>query len=504
MEMTLEQQRAIAMANARLRMQKAESSTAIAADIDNDQISQGAKNFAKDMPLGQQILAGAGGAVQNVIDAGKQLVNRGPNAEQVRERKALDAPLMNTGGGLAGNVAANLTMLSPAALLPGGASILGAGAMSGTLGALQPTENVLERVKNIGVGFGLGAGGQFLGTTGATMLGNRAASNQATAAAQQNQNSVRDQTLRDAQAAGYIVPPSAVNPSSANKILESVAGKAAVGQEASMRNQPVTDALARRASGLAPDQPINKANLRAARQTMAQPYREVSALSPQAAADLEALQLARFESKTQWKFYNRSAYPSALQAAQAADANAQRLQQALEAQAHAAGQPQLVDRLRQARTDIARNRQVQNAMNQGTGHVEASVIGRALDNGAPLSGELATIGRFHQAFGPYAREASSIGTPGVSKVGALAAAAMSGGGAAAAGPAGMALGALPFVVPPMARSVVLSQPYQRLMAQPEYSTGLLAALAQHGMLPSPAVGGLLMRGAAPAGYLASQ
>ena len=51
-------------------------------------------------------------------------------------------------------------------------------------------------------------------------------------ARQEAQNQVRDATLRRAQDAGYVLPPSAVNPSMGGNAAESFAGKSALNQEA--------------------------------------------------------------------------------------------------------------------------------------------------------------------------------------------------------------------------------------------------------------------------------
>lgn len=445
--------------------------------------------------------AGAGKAMVDMLDGGKQLFGMGPSAAEVGDRRALDAPLMRTGAGLAGNIGANLSMLAPAMLVPGAATIPAAGALGAATMALQPTETGEDRLKNMALGFGLGAGSQYAGTTGARLLGEKAAENQASALAAQSRNAVRDKTLADAQKAGYVIPPSAVNPSGANKALESFAGKAAIGQEAAVRNQPITDALARKAAGLADDQAISKTALRQSRFEASEPYRQIASISPQAAAELEALQLARQESKLQWKAYGRNADPSAFKAAQAADAQVAAAQTNLETIASQAGQPGLVEAMKNARVQLARNHEVQRALNAGTGSVDAASIGRSLDRGAPLSGELETIARFQQAFSPYARESSAVPTPGVSKVAALSSALMGGAGGAAAGPAGVAAGALPFVVPPAARSLALSQPYQQMMTRPSYSSGLLGAAGSAGLIPSPATGGLLGRTAIPAIYM---
>ena len=104
--------------------------------------------------------AGAGKALTDIGQGAAQMVGMGPNAEEVRNRRELDRPLMNTGAGMAGNVAGNIASFAPLAVVPGGASVAGAGALGALSGALQPTEGVGERVGNMAVGVALGAGTQ--------------------------------------------------------------------------------------------------------------------------------------------------------------------------------------------------------------------------------------------------------------------------------------------------------------------------------------------------------
>lgn len=325
-----------------------------------------------------------------------------------------------------------------------------------------------------------------------------------TANVAQSQNAVRDATLKAAQNAGYVVPPSAVNPSWVGNRLESIAGKAALGQEAAATNQRVTNALARKALGLPENAALSEGALEQLRNGLAQPYRDVAALpkvmqqpasrwisgggqsQAKVAVDpakaLEELKQARFNANLFWKDFSRTGNSDKFIAATKADALAKQLEQSLETAATASGSPDLVAALRNARTEIAKTHDVERALNIATGDVSAPILGRALDKGAPLSGELETIGRFQQAFPAYAREGERIPTPGVSKSEALAGAILGVGGTAALGPYGAAAGALPLVSGPI-RAALLSQPYQRLLVQPSYaSTGATRAAMLTSML----------------------
>ena len=240
------------------------------------------------------------------------------------------------------------------------------------------------------LGAAAGAGGRFVGAKIADKLASRAAA----AATAKSQNAVRDATLSAAQDAGYVVPPSAVNPSFLTKRMESIAGKAAIGQQAAAQNQGVTNALARRAVGLADDAPIDEAALETIRKTQGQAYEAVAKLSRNASDALDALRQARFDANAQWKFYNRSGDPAAQKAAETASKAAKFWEQFLESEAQTAGRADLIPALREARTLIAKTHDVERALNESTGDVIASTLGKRLAQGAPLTDELETIARF--------------------------------------------------------------------------------------------------------------
>jgi hypothetical protein len=379
---------------------------------------------------------------------------------------------MNTGAGMAGNISGNIAMLAPLAVIPGGATVGGAAALGATAGGLQPSTSAGERLTNMGVGGALSGGTQALAGPIARRVGEAAAGRQAQAAQAQSQNKVRDETIQRGQQAGYAVPPSAIQkPSFIGGRLESLGGKAALGQEASLRNQPVTDTLAREAASLRPEQAISKTALRQSRHDLAAPHREIAAISQLASQDLAALQQARFDSKMAWKEFQRQGNRNAFDDATKAGKEIKRLESALEGHAVSAGRPDLVEALKVSRSKIAQSHEVQRALNQGTGNVDASVLGRALDSGAPLTGNLETIARYQQAFPTYTREASKVPSPGVGKTELLAAALLGGGGMAGTdSPYGAIAGIAPFLSGP-ARAALLSRPVQQRLANPSYSSG---------------------------------
>lgn len=283
-------------------------------------------------------------------------------------------------------------------------------------------------------------------------------------------------TLKDAQSSGYVVEPSAVRTPTSK--LETVAGKASIAQEAATRNQSVTNQLAAKELGLPPETPLSPALLDALKQKAAIPYQEVEALRASttdlpwfpryhSTSLLEELKQARQDATALYKSYYARPDQGVLTAAKAAESTAKSIERDIEMIATAAGKPELLERLKAARMLYAKINDVEKALNVGSGNVSAPIIGRMLDKGAPLSGNLRVIGRFAQAFPRVAREIESVPPSGVSGTDAAGAAVLSIEGAAAAGnPAGAVAGGLPLLRGP-ARNKVLSEAYQSgLMREP--------------------------------------
>jgi hypothetical protein len=113
------------------------------------------------------------GAPRRLDNAATRFADRSLSDQQavIDQDKALDAPLMNTGAGLAGNVAGYAsTLLLPGAaargtiaaraLLP--ATVAGNAAQGAALGALQPVATGESRLDNAAIGGAFGAGGGVL------------------------------------------------------------------------------------------------------------------------------------------------------------------------------------------------------------------------------------------------------------------------------------------------------------------------------------------------------
>lgn len=84
---------------------------------------------------------------------------------QVAEQRRLDAPLMDTGAGMAGNFAGNVATTVPLAFIPGANTVKGAALIGAGAGALQPSASTGETLQNTGLG-GAAGGGSILAGRG--------------------------------------------------------------------------------------------------------------------------------------------------------------------------------------------------------------------------------------------------------------------------------------------------------------------------------------------------
>lgn len=111
--------------------------------------------------------AGAGKAmVDTARGVGQLLPSWMPGSvsrADVEESRRLDAPLMNTGAGQAGNFSGNVAMILPTVAIPGAATLKGAAAIGAVQGLLAPSTSTEETIKNVGYGGAAGGGGVMAG-----------------------------------------------------------------------------------------------------------------------------------------------------------------------------------------------------------------------------------------------------------------------------------------------------------------------------------------------------
>ena len=471
-------------------------------------------------------LAGAGKAFVDIGRGAKQaIVNYGLNsapgvgyreAELVADAmrtenaksRAIDAPLMETRAGVAGNIAGSIAATIPALAVPGANTVAGAGAIGAGLGALQPEAEKGETAINAATGGAFGAAAQGVGGKISQWAGQKLAARSANASTAEAQNAVRDATLKASRKVGYVVPPSTANPTAANRVAESISGKAATHQTAAVKNQRITNRLVREELGMSADAPLTKESLNAIRTEEGNVYKaiknsgritvddayvdDLSKLSEsvdEVAKDFPELNVGAnkeinklvdgllkdsFDAKSAVELIKqlRKEASSNLSFAASADPAKRALGTAQREAAGAVedmmirhlqntGKGSLAQRFDAARTRIAKTYSVEAALNEGTGNVVASQLGTQLKRGKPLSGRFQTIAKFAQAFPDAAKELKS--SPGVSAVDAL----VGGIGGIAVNPA---LAALP-IGRIGVREALLSRAGQAATVTPSYKPG---------------------------------
>ena len=361
-----------------------------------------------------------------------------------------------------------------------------------------------------------GAAGRSVGelapSVAATLLGGKAALTESG----KKPTSVTPSTPKEASAIrfqnmGYVLPPSEARPSLLNRFVTGYGGKIQTEQAASIKNQPVTNNLAKKALGIPETVELSVdvlENVRAeagksyqaikdtkepiyTNQTYQNSIQELSKdwqaaerdfpeivknksdiielqntmnkaqMSPVGA--LEMVKNLRGESKTNLKNFQDPA-KQALGRAQKQAANA--LDQLVEDNLKEntivmKANPQLVDDYRAAREVIAKSYDVEAALNDATNNVDAAILGKMLKK-QRLSGYLKDVAEFQASFKKSAQMPEKIGTnPGISPLD-VATAGIEGTAALSTGKPGLAAGAVGTVLGrPAARGLGLSEMYQR-------------------------------------------
>ena len=287
---------------------------------------------------------------------------------------------------------------------------------------------------------------------------------EATQTALKAANAERDAALLAGQKEGYSVPPASTNPTLVNRGIESAAGKINLQQAASIKNQAVTDALARRSLDLPPDAPLNADTTAAVRTAAGKTYEAVKGqgtitVSPdygkaldkitsgadrinadfpayrsgasQQIADLvaslkppsgtmdsaTAVELSkdlRYNANANSAAAARTGDPTLKALSRAQSQAAEVVENEVERHLTANGKGDLAGQWDDARRNIAKSYTVENALD-GAGHVDASKLAKMSLKGKPLSPELQTAADFSNAF-PKATKvgASKESMPGIS------------------------------------------------------------------------------------------
>lgn len=318
------------------------------------------------------------------------------------------------------------------------------------------------------------------------------------------------QAVSSARNAGYVIPPSQAKPTLANRALEGFAGKISTAQNASARNQPITNELARKAIGATDLTPQGIADVRQAANAAYDDLAQVGTFQAdanftkaldQAGASTAAMrknfpELANKEIdtiveglKSRPEFDAQSTIEAIKQFRSNASANristdpakkalgkaqgkvAGALEDLIDRNLQQAGNPELLANYQQARQTLAKTYDVEKALNPANGSIDASKLAAQLKKGRPLTGELKTIAEFALQFPKAAQSVERMGSlPQVSPLDFGGAAAVSG---VTANPLYMAS----VLARPAARSAVLSGPVQNRLAQPAGQNALMRALS---------------------------
>ena len=469
------------------------------------------KNIDTGLAIGKDtanFLAGAGRAFTNIGRRAGQVTGSVSEAD-IDEANRLDKPLLDTKAGLAGEIGGNVAMFAPTAAIPGVNKVTGSGLVGALIGAAQPTGTEDSTLKNMALGGLFGAGTQFGLNKAALFLGKRLGKKAAEMTAKKIADMGRTDAAAAAKGAGYVMPPTSANPSKTNAILESLGGKLLTEQKASLKNQDITNALAKRALGLADDVQLTDDVIKQIKQTAGATYEQLKKAGkfvadkqfgddvanaaggykefikefPELANKevdnliaafgkkemsanglVEGVKKLRFDAGKNLK----SMDPEKVTLGRVQRKIAESVEDLMERNLNARGMGDVLQNFKQGRMLYAKASTVQESMDEA-GNVSAKAIAKMMDKGKPLSGELEQIGKFASTFPKAAQDVKRSMLPGSPLDWAL-----SGSVSAMTGnPGYMAL----LAARPAARSLLLSKPYQSMMLNPKYSVGALTRAA---------------------------
>ena len=444
-------------------------------------------DFRQDAPAGA-----FGKAIDYNVNGGAPQDNTASNQQiQSNEMFRDNNPAM----GVAGDVAmyAGSGVAAPAVN-----TVKGGAMLAGGLGFLQPADTMQQRVGN-----GLVSAGVAAGATKAVLaIGNSALARVAAKKAAQAANYVRDTSVKLAQDAGFSIPRSMYNPTTISNSIESFGGKAAVKQDAMDANQKMADSFARKTLGVSDDTPMDDLLLADLRKQAAMPYRAAEELTPEVVSKssikagatgkniqqdvikdgkqlVQEINEARDTTRALWadsKSATGTARNAAREAAKASEARLSTLENQLDKMAINQGKPQLVKELSKAREQIAKIYTVDDALNKGTGSIDATVIAKKYQKGKPLDENLKQVGRFAKAFEGVAPKGKALSGGGVSALNAGLSVLAAGAGASGTNsPYGATFGLLPLLARPAARAATLSKLMQKA---PNYNLGAVDYLSK--------------------------
>jgi hypothetical protein len=407
---------------------------------------------AQPRPL-ESALAGVTKSAIDPLVAGAQLVTGGNlGTSQLAQNldKQADVyyeanPISYGAGRVAGAVAPAAAITRGAGMIPSFARanpIVQGSAIGATSGLITPintgetgTDLYGNVAKNVAVGTALGGAIPAVTSLPSMLRG-------------QAPNPQMAQSIQQARDLGYVIPPTQANPSMLNRVMEGVAGKISTAQNASARNQQITNELAAKSLGLPKDTAITPEVITNLRTTAGNAYTNLG-LSGQVIADksyinalddiakpyLTAMQgfpdsppspvINLVQSLKSPSFDASSAVEKIKQLRTSADdafrtgnsdigraskKAADAIEGALETHLSKTGQSDLLSKFKDARQLIAKTYTIEKAANTTTGTIDAKKLAAQLQRGKPLSGELKSIAQFSQAFPKASQATETMGS----------------------------------------------------------------------------------------------
>ena len=256
------------------------------------------------------------------------------------------------------------------------------------------------------------------------------------------QNFNRDRSVKQAVETGYKVTPSAAGSGKIYRIAEGIGGQAKTAETARIHNQTVTNDLAKKFIGLDAERELTTDAINALKDIHNEAYVDVAALPeitreiktpikndlmnrfettietviPSGAKLLDDLKDTRFQARGSWRKAFAEGDPEAFKRAKMLDLHADRLENQIDELAKAHNQPELIENLKEARTNLAKIHTVEKAFNDETGNVNAAMFRTALNKKKLLTGEALKIAKFSKAFPDLARVPKYAGITPISPI----------------------------------------------------------------------------------------
>lgn len=508
--MTREQQQAIAIAEAKMRMAQSEAGQS---QVQQAQVASQASNYRPPVVgmagvsvpvqispgmvkefLASTALEGGGAAVGQMVGAAG-----GPAAP-------VTVPIGGAVGGSLGYVA-NQFRKGESPTLGGIASAATLGAVPGGSLAGAPAKTVAkEALKQVAAAevaaaaktlldekrlptvseAGLVAATAALGTAAARGVDTSSRVSKAELA--KINNAVEDETIKIAQNAGYRIIPSRVKNSKVAAALEYLGGKDATAAEMAITNANVTLGLIRKELGLDPKEVIDLDSIARVKAQAGFVYEKAANISPSAKSAVEDYKRFKEYANSYWHDANSPMAGNRADSrikAKEYDAKADAEWAKIEAEARRvgmatghAGVPEIMNELTQAKRLYAKASLVEQAFNEGSGKISADIISKAAKNrGQLLDGELEVIHRVASAFPQTMGETERKAGAGIVFNRLTTLAAIGATGYYTNVPTAAALTGLAAITPSAARSALMSDMGQKMLTTRFYDPAIKQDLA---------------------------